>query len=207
MAETDEQGLRTGRRQRRITRRRRQIAEAAAAVFATEGYANTTTRSIAEAADMAEGTLYNYFDSKRDILLAIFEQFQVEADVLLDSVTAQSRDDIVAIVERGFELVLSRLPFARILWMEAWADDDILREFGMQRVMTLFSKIKAYIVRGMDTGRFRRIDPDLATKMALGLFFMPLLPVMRGATQVPSIAERREMAEAAVDLMMHGLEV
>ena len=61
------------RRQRRIERRRHEIVKAAAQVFAEKGYANTTTKELAEAADMAEGTLYNYFEGKRGILLAIFK--------------------------------------------------------------------------------------------------------------------------------------
>ena len=59
------------RRRRRIARRRQKILSAAAQIFAEKGYANTSTKEIAFQADMGESTLYNYFDSKRDILLAI----------------------------------------------------------------------------------------------------------------------------------------
>jgi AcrR family transcriptional regulator len=196
------------RRQRRIARRRQEIMDAAAEVFSEEGYPNATTRAIAEAADMAEGTLYNYFESKRDILLGIFQQLQAEADLLLDSIERpEGKDDLVTIVERGFDLVLTRLPFARILWAEAWTDDEVLREFGVHRVMTLYSRIKAFIVSRMASGQFRRVDPELATKMALGLFLAPLLPVMRGTAPAPTPEERHGMAKAAVDLMLHGLEM
>ena len=59
------------RQQRRIARRRERILAAAAGLFAQAGYASTTIKEIAEVADMAEGTLYNYFRGKREILLAI----------------------------------------------------------------------------------------------------------------------------------------
>lgn len=196
------------RRQRRIARRRQEIIDAAARVFSEEGYPNATTRAIAEAADMAEGTLYNYFPSKRDILLGIFRQLQVEADALLDTLARpEAEGDLVTLVERGLDLVLTRLPFARILWAEAWTDDEVLREYGMARVMTLYTRIQAFIVARMASGQFREVNPDLATKMALGLFLAPLLPVMRGDAPPPSAEEQHTMAEAAVDLMLHGLEV
>jgi AcrR family transcriptional regulator len=62
------------RRERRAAQRRSHILEAAASVFAERGFHRTTTRDIAEAADIAEGTIYNYFQSKEDILLSIIQR-------------------------------------------------------------------------------------------------------------------------------------
>jgi AcrR family transcriptional regulator len=56
------------RRERRIAARKRQILQAAAQVFAEKGFNGATTREIADIADVAEGTIYNYFDSKEDLL-------------------------------------------------------------------------------------------------------------------------------------------
>ena len=54
-----------GRRQRRIARRRQHILAAAARVFASKGLTQATTKAIADEADVAEGTLYNYFKNKK----------------------------------------------------------------------------------------------------------------------------------------------
>ena len=59
------------RRERRITARRAQILDAAAQVFAEKGFARATTKEIADAADVSEGTIYNYFGSKEDLVLAM----------------------------------------------------------------------------------------------------------------------------------------
>src|SRR3990172_7610582 len=59
------------RRERRIASRRTLILEAAARLFAEKGFHRTTTRDIAEAADVSEGTLYNYFDNKYELLMGI----------------------------------------------------------------------------------------------------------------------------------------
>ena len=59
------------RRDRRIVARRTQILEAAEVVFAAKGYHGATTREIAQAADVSEGTLYNYFASKRDLFVGL----------------------------------------------------------------------------------------------------------------------------------------
>lgn len=64
----------TPRRAKRIEARRAQILDAAAGIFAAKGYQGATTREIAEAADIAEGTIYNYFTTKSDLLVALINE-------------------------------------------------------------------------------------------------------------------------------------
>jgi AcrR family transcriptional regulator len=42
-------------------------------LFAQNGYANTTTRAIAEEAGISIGLMYHYFESKEDLLRAVFD--------------------------------------------------------------------------------------------------------------------------------------
>ncbi len=48
--------------------RRRDIAQAALALFSSKGFARTSVREIAEACGMAKGSIYDYFASKEDVL-------------------------------------------------------------------------------------------------------------------------------------------
>ena len=58
---------------------RERIVKAALALFQTRGFDATTTKAIARKADIAEGTVFNYFRSKDDIALHFFEQEVDEA--------------------------------------------------------------------------------------------------------------------------------
>ena len=49
------------------------ILEASERMFIQQGYDQTTTKAIAQACHIAEGTIFNYFKSKDDILVTIFE--------------------------------------------------------------------------------------------------------------------------------------
>ena len=53
---------------------RRALLAAAARLFADEGYHATTVPAIVKAAGVGHGTFYEYFGSRRDILLALIEQ-------------------------------------------------------------------------------------------------------------------------------------
>jgi len=55
--------------------RKQQILDAALAIFSKKGFAETTTAEIAQTAGVAEGTIYNYFQSKRELLVAVVQNF------------------------------------------------------------------------------------------------------------------------------------
>lgn len=61
------------RRAERVERTRRQIVEAASALFDSRGYAATTIEAIAERADVAAVTVYSRFRTKANLLDAILE--------------------------------------------------------------------------------------------------------------------------------------
>ena len=52
--------------------KREKILEAAISVFAKKGTAKTKTADIAEAAQIGKGTIYEYFQSKDEIIMAAF---------------------------------------------------------------------------------------------------------------------------------------
>ena len=56
----------------RTTRMRQAILKAAERVFDAQGYAAATMEAIAEAAGVSKGSLYNYFESKRDLFHQLF---------------------------------------------------------------------------------------------------------------------------------------
>ena len=196
------------RRQRRIARRRSEILAAAARVFADKGYANATTKEIADAADIAEGTLYNYFGGKREILLAIAHEGQAPIEALLqDATRLHGREDMIALVERGYDIFVSQLPFMRTLLLEAWLDDVIFQDFVLDRFQRIGQLVAAYIAQRIEDGGFRPVDPALTTRMALGMFISTILPLLRGTAPPPAQERRHVLAEAVVDLLLDGIRV
>ncbi|WP_461200256.1 TetR/AcrR family transcriptional regulator [Anoxybacillus sp. TBDG-1] len=77
--------------------RKEQIIEVAMKLFAEKGYHATSMQEIAEHSQLAKGSLYNYFKSKEEIVLSIFQYhydqlFQQFAHVASDrSLTAREK--------------------------------------------------------------------------------------------------------------------
>ena len=197
---------REGRRQRRVARRRSEILAAAARVFASQGYANATTREIADEADMAEGTLYNYFDGKREILLAIANEAEAPMEAaLLEAGRMESRAEMIAMAEKALDISSTELPFTRTLLTEAWLDDDILQGFVSVRLKRIHQRLVDFIEERIDAGMFRAIDSTLGAQIVIGMFGGLMLPALRGVASPPSVERRRALAETVVDLLLDGV--
>lgn len=196
------------RKQRRIARRQKQILDAAASLFASKGYAGTTTREIAEAADVAEGTIYNYFGGKREILLAIAADMQATIRALLDDLDQLHQyGDMVDLVQSVYDGLETKLPFIRSFLVEIWLDDTMLRNYAAAHLEHMAGQIQRFISRRIESGVIRPVDPVLASRMALGMFTAPIFPALRGLADYPPPEERRALAEIVVRVLLDGLRV
>ena len=66
------------------------LLRAAAQVFATRGYAATTTNHIAARAGVSIGSLYAYFPSKDALLVALMEAHLAEGETILERAGADA---------------------------------------------------------------------------------------------------------------------
>src|SRR5215475_8630248 len=69
---------RAGKRDRNKEKTKEQILSAALQLFREKGIEGTTTKEISKKAGIAEGTLFNYFETKEDLALYFFEESLTE---------------------------------------------------------------------------------------------------------------------------------
>lgn len=63
-----------------MNERKRNVMEAAHALFVEKGYAATSIQDILDQSGISKGTFYNYFPSKNELLMSIFEKINLETD-------------------------------------------------------------------------------------------------------------------------------
>ena len=112
-----------GLRQRQKETRDRRIIEAAALLFRDPGYDGVKMETIAAHADVSIGTIYNYYQNKGDLLVAIVA---VEVNEVLNAgATLLSRPpaDIEQAVDRLFAIYLehSLVYLSKAMWRHAMA--------------------------------------------------------------------------------------
>jgi AcrR family transcriptional regulator len=77
------------RRERKKDETRERIVSAAIRLFTQKGFESTTVDEIAEAADVAKGTFFNYFPRKEAVLDALGEQVIQEMEEVTRALLAQ----------------------------------------------------------------------------------------------------------------------
>ena len=74
-----------GRRDRKKSRTRQELVDAATKLFATRGFDETTTEDIAEAANVSQRTFFRHFPSKEAALYGDMDELLVRFRAILDA--------------------------------------------------------------------------------------------------------------------------
>ncbi len=129
--------------------RREQIRRGAIEVIAEKGFHAATTDMIARAAGVAVGTIYNYFDSKEEILGYIFEVERRRRMQLLKGLAHgkdSARDRFREFLKFHFNEIQKEPALGRLLLQECRLTDHSellpLREFSLHMPALLAEVLK-----------------------------------------------------------------
>ncbi|HEY3243502.1 MAG TPA: TetR/AcrR family transcriptional regulator [Phycisphaerae bacterium] len=112
---------RSRRRDRELTaRRREEILEVAAQVFARRGYPGTDVQIVADELGVGKGTIYRYFPSKQDLFLAAVDRAMVQLKGAVDAATdaADPLERIAQAVRAFVDHFLTHPEFIELLIQE-----------------------------------------------------------------------------------------
>lgn len=104
-----------GLRERKKARTRRVIADAAARLFAEHGYEHVAVSDVAREAEVSEQTVYNYFQTKEQLVTDLDQHFQDELGRLI-----RTRTSGTSPVGAIRELVLDAIEGIRRIPAEQW---------------------------------------------------------------------------------------
>ncbi len=148
----------TVRRPRRLpaAERRKQIVQAVIEVVAEHGVPGATVSRIATAANVSEGTLYVYFESRDEMLMAALDSIFVEMSGLIDSSEeTDALERLRDIGRRHSELMKTERGGFALPWVEfiAAGPQVGLREAVAQTQTRAFGKMLAIVEQGQARGR------------------------------------------------------
>ncbi|GAA1928122.1 TetR/AcrR family transcriptional regulator [Microbacterium aoyamense] len=150
------------------------VTRAAVELFATQGYANTSVQQIVAAAGVTKGAMYHYFESKDDLLFAIYETLLSLQKARLDEIIGRggATDDVlravcVDVIETSIDYIAEGTVFFRSMHMlSAPRQQEVTR-----RRRQYHDEFAELIERGQREGLYRT---DIPLAMLVAHFFSDL---------------------------------
>ena len=192
----------------RKDRKRGEIVAIAREMFFKEGYAHTSMSQIAAAVGGSKGTLYAYFRSKEELLLAVVQDVVTPQpdDYNLKTMPVEFRAWLVWFGVATMKKILSYnyLSMDRLAAGEAQRFPEVGRTF-YAAVMANFDMGSQYFGEAMDRGVLRRADPPRAAQQFLELCAgWTVRRAIWNIQSPPSDDELREIVREAATVFMDG---
>ena len=169
---------------------RRDILEAAAALFRAQGYNDTCLGDIAGHVGIGRTTLYEYFADKEAILVSLVHQ---ELPGLMEELVsdlpeeANSRERLAILIERGLAFVSDEERLGSMLMREL---PNISKQ-AQREVRQAHDGLAAAVVRvcreGIESGEFRDLDAPLVGQLVYGL----MMSASSGLLRSPAAGDHR----------------
>ena len=193
-------------REQLIEARRNQILDAAATVFAEKGFHRATTKEIAKTAGVSEGTIYNYFASKADLLIGIMTRLaELESldEELASALQGDARDFLVAIFRHRMGLIQQNDEMVQAILPEMLVNPALRERFYQQFVRPTTTLIEQYIQTRAKLGHIRPLNVPLVVRAVQGMFVG--LVVLRILGDEPLQSGWDELPEVVATLIFDGL--
>jgi len=189
--------------------RRAHILESAIRTFSAKGYHQTSIADIVDAAGVARGTFYLYFESKSTVFLALLDELlaHLRANVVGVDVTpgaAPLPAQLLDIVRRVLRTMVDRRALANILFREAIGlDADV-----DQKLRGFYGSLQTFLIAalrmGQQSGAVRAtLDVDASASCILGSIKQVLEQYLVNNSEQDFDVER--FAHAIVDYNLNGV--
>lgn len=154
--------------------RRTQILDVAVRLFARQGFQGTTTREIADAADVNEAIIFRHFPTKDDLYWAVIEH-KIEGSNghqhLRDRLDRAGGDlDVFAgIAQQILDRQAKDTTMSRLLLFSGLENHRLSQRFFRTYIAEYYETLAEHIRERIRQGEFRDVDPLLAARGFLGM--------------------------------------
>ncbi|WPC41406.1 TetR/AcrR family transcriptional regulator [Clostridium sp. JS66] len=205
----DQEGL-----EESITKRQWQILEAAMKIFSEKGFQGSRTSEIAKEAEVAEGTIFRYYKTKKDLLIGLlipliikfFKPLAIKsAETIIENKKNKPIDELMEelLLDR-LNLVYSNFPLIKTIFMEAAYQPELLKTIQKNLGPKVIPFINNFMDQNIKNENFRDVDPMLMTRTMMSL----LLGYIVLGNVFPdyfSSENDEEEIKQIVDIFLHGV--
>jgi AcrR family transcriptional regulator len=186
---------------------RTRIKQSALRLFARQGYDGTTTKDLAIAANVSEGTLFRYFANKKAILIDVATAGWV--DILTDLLTELSEmgsyKAVAQVMRRRMLRMQENGDLLRVCFIEAQVHPELNERIQTEVIGKMTDVAEAFFQTAMDRGIYRRMNPKIVAQVFLGMFAIAGFSNRTIIDPQASPAMLQEMAEGLSDIFLNGV--
>jgi AcrR family transcriptional regulator len=187
---------------------RSKILEAAQHLFAQQGFGNTPTSLIAKKAGIAEGTIFRYFPTKKDILVELVTSGWVTilTDLLTELSQMASYTHVESVLRNRMIHLHSNMDLMKVCFFEAQFHPDLRDRIHEDVINRMMSVAEDFFQTAMDRGVYRKINTKVVARIFLGMFTIAGFSqqTMSGAPGM-SVLEMDDMVRGISDIFLHGV--
>ena len=186
---------------------RTRILKAAQHLFATQGFDGTTTRDLAQAAGVAEGTLFRHFANKKAILIEVATQGWVEilTDLLTELSEMASYKAVAQVMRRRMWNFQKNADMMRVCFMEAQFHPDLRDRIQSEVIAKMTDVAEAFFQTAMEKGIYRPMNTKVVAQVFLGMFAIAGFSHKTLMEPEASPQQMQEMAEGLADIFLNGV--
>lgn len=183
------------------------ILKAAQKLFARRGYGGTTTRDLAEAAGVAEGTLFRHFENKKAILIEVATRGWTEilTDLLTELSEMASYKAVAQVMRKRMLSLNANTDMLRVCFMEAQFHPDLRDRVQAEVISKMTDVAEAFFQTAMDRGTYRPMNPRVVARIFLGMFTVAGFSQNTLADEASSPQDMKELAETLADIFLNGV--
>lgn len=151
------------------------IIDSATKIFAKKGFSNTTIAAIAQEAGVAEGTIYEYYESKEHLFLNIPEERLNELVSYIDDAAPQKQ--LERIILFCFRFYNNNKEFTSILTLMLRPNQKFYVSASHVSIERIANKLIGIVEAGKSQGIFSPdVDPDTFIAMVFGTIDHIVIP-------------------------------
>jgi TetR/AcrR family transcriptional regulator, fatty acid metabolism regulator protein len=193
-----------------VAARRSQILDAATRVFASKGFNRATIRDIARDAGIADGTIYNYFANKTDLLFGLLDRLNdterrpASLGLAGEAPVGGSFGDFFrAYLRQRVETLWSNADLFRAVLPELLANPELRARYHDEVIAPTMALGEGAFRALVAAGAMRDLDVPLSTRIVAGsVLGLMVLQLLGDET----LAGRwHELPDALADLLLPGL--
>jgi len=187
-----------------VRERRRALIDAAVEVFFAKGYHACRVADVAEAAGISQGTVYNYVNSKEDLLFMIVEDHFLAYERIVSSAlepARTSREKLDALLKGTVEAIFKYRKHYVVMLRELHHVERNRRRAFMQLAAEQRKFCENILVEIAEEEKLEIGNPLLMSNLVV---FLPSFLISRGWDFRNDVSEE-EVAEFLIDFMERGL--